>query len=65
MGNNCPLHTAQPFGAKLKLKILISERNGSGMGISPKLDFLLGFASVCCQLDVYVGDGKMPKREMM
>src|SRR5258706_333843 len=31
MGRSCPLHNAQPFGAKPKLKILISERNGSAM----------------------------------
>src|SRR5687768_17278297 len=29
MGINWPLHSAQPFGAKPKLKILISDRNGS------------------------------------
>jgi hypothetical protein len=29
MGNNCPLHSAHPFGAKLKDTILISDKNGS------------------------------------
>src|SRR5262245_489843 len=29
IGNSCPLHSAQPLGAKSKLIILISDRNGS------------------------------------
>jgi hypothetical protein len=35
MGKNCPLHNAQPFGAKAKLMILISDRNGSAMIFTP------------------------------
>jgi hypothetical protein len=31
MGNIWPLHIAQPVGAKLKGKILISATNGSAM----------------------------------
>src|SRR5687768_13894847 len=31
MGRSCPLHNAQPFGAKTKLMMRISERNGSAM----------------------------------
>src|SRR5438093_1382262 len=31
IGNSCPLHSAQPFGAKTKLMILISDRNGSAI----------------------------------
>jgi hypothetical protein len=31
MGKNCPLHNAQPRGAKLKLMILISDKKGSAM----------------------------------
>jgi hypothetical protein len=34
MGNSCPLQSAQPFGGKPKLMILISERNGSAMWVS-------------------------------
>src|SRR4028118_2307268 len=34
MGNNCPLHCAQPFGAKPNDMILISLRNGSAMYFS-------------------------------
>src|ERR1019366_4784020 len=32
MGRNCPLHNIQPVGAKLKLKALISPRNGVVIG---------------------------------
>src|SRR5215216_5856120 len=35
MGRNCPLHNAHPFGAKLKLMILISDKNGSAMLLPP------------------------------
>jgi hypothetical protein len=35
MGKSCPLHVAQPFGAKLKLKILISDKNGSAIVATP------------------------------
>src|SRR5688500_18547733 len=31
MGNNCPLHSAQPLGAKLNEKIRISLRQGSAI----------------------------------
>src|SRR5437773_941484 len=31
IGKSCPLHSAHPLGAKPKLKILISERNGSAI----------------------------------
>jgi hypothetical protein len=31
IGNSCPLHNAHPFGAKAKLMILISDRNGSAI----------------------------------
>jgi hypothetical protein len=31
MGNVCPLHIAQPLGAKLKEKILISDKKGSAI----------------------------------
>src|SRR5688572_3540670 len=31
MGSSWPLHNAQPLGAKTKLMILISERNGSAI----------------------------------
>src|ERR1700684_2287201 len=37
MGNSCPLHSAQPLGAKPKLKILISDRNGVPICRSPYL----------------------------
>src|SRR4051794_4638197 len=46
MGSNWPLHNAQPFGAKLKLTILISERNGSsppplvGVGNIPNIEMM-------------------------
>jgi hypothetical protein len=33
MGSACPLHSAQPFGAKLKLHILISARYGVPMSL--------------------------------
>jgi hypothetical protein len=32
IGSSCPLHSAQPFGAKVKLMILISDKNGSAIG---------------------------------
>src|SRR5436190_8348121 len=35
MGSSWPLQSAQPFGAKLKDMILISERNGSDIGSRP------------------------------
>jgi hypothetical protein len=35
MGKNCPLQKAQPFGAKLKLTIRISDKNGSAINFSP------------------------------
>jgi hypothetical protein len=31
IGNSCPLHSAQPFGANWKDIMRISERNGSAM----------------------------------
>jgi hypothetical protein len=31
MGRDWPLQKAQPFGGKLKLKILISDKNGSAI----------------------------------
>src|SRR6266699_4349716 len=51
MGSNCPLHNAQPFGAKPKLKILISERNGSAMIYSLGLRLQKAIANRRC--DVY------------
>src|SRR5678815_849551 len=39
MGNNWPLQSAHPFGAKTKLMILISDRKGSAINRSP-LPFL-------------------------
>src|SRR5580704_13436364 len=35
MGRSCPLQSAQPFGAKVKLKILISDRYGVATSCSP------------------------------
>jgi hypothetical protein len=35
MGKSCPLQNAQPFGGKLKLKILISDKNGSAIVATP------------------------------
>src|SRR5215216_1279122 len=35
MGRSCPLHNAHPFGGKLKLMILISDKNGSAMLLPP------------------------------
>jgi hypothetical protein len=35
MGNSCPLHKAQARGANPKLKILISDRNGSAIWEPP------------------------------
>jgi hypothetical protein len=35
MGKNWPLQVAQPFGAKPKLKILISDKNGSAIVATP------------------------------
>src|SRR5438270_605458 len=40
MGSNWPLHSAQPLGAKLKLTILISDRNGVPIFLSLKFSFL-------------------------
>src|SRR5580692_1816116 len=35
MGRSCPLHSAQPFGGKLKDIIRISDRNGVDMASTP------------------------------
>jgi hypothetical protein len=37
MGNNWPSHVAHPFGAKPKLMILISDKNGSAIPDSSSL----------------------------
>jgi hypothetical protein len=38
MGSNCPLHKAQPFGAKTNDMILISLKNGSAISKSPSVN---------------------------
>src|SRR4030042_4730574 len=35
MGSSCPSHIAQPFGAKLKLMMRISDRKGSAIVRTP------------------------------
>ena len=50
IGNSCPLHIAQPFGAKLNEKILISVKKGVDMD-----SFLVGRAR-----RAYERGGKIP-----
>ena len=56
MGSNCPLQSAHPFGAKPKLMILISDRNGSAMYYSTAHDVrVLGAATPNDSWDLPLG----------
>src|ERR687888_86131 len=39
IGRSWPLHSAHPFGAKTKLMMRISDRNGSAIGAPPLVDW--------------------------
>src|SRR5712691_2021534 len=64
MGSNCPLQRAHPLGAKLKLAILISDKNGFAMFFSSLQGMKPFFFRTVCRPDLFqVWDGKIPDSE--